>query len=77
MQETRVQSWGWEDPLEKEICSPPVLLPGKSHGKGSLVGYRQWGSQRVGQALATQQQQFSPTPGGSCVWMDLRLNIIF
>ena len=34
MQETRVQSLGQEDPLEKEIPTP-VFLPGKSHGRGA------------------------------------------
>ena len=37
IRETWVQSLGWEDPLEKEMA--PVLLPGKSHGQRSLVGY--------------------------------------
>ena len=41
MRETRVQFLGWEDPLEKE--STPVLLPGKSHGQRSLIGYSPWG----------------------------------
>ena len=36
MQETWVRSLGREDPLEDP---PPVLLPGKSHGQRSLVGY--------------------------------------
>ena len=43
MQETRVQSLGREDPLEKEWQPTPVLLPGKSHGQRSLVGYSPWG----------------------------------
>ena len=30
----------------------PVLLTGKSHGPRSLVGYRPWGSQRVGRDWA-------------------------
>ena len=38
-----VRSLGWEDPLEKEWQSTPVLLPGKSHGQRSLVGYSLWG----------------------------------
>ena len=42
MQETWVQSLGWEDPLEKEMVAHPVFLPGKSHGPWSLVGYRPW-----------------------------------
>ena len=43
MQETWVRSLGWEDPLEKEWQPTPVFLPGKSHGRRSLVGYRPWG----------------------------------
>ena len=41
MQETWVQSLGWEDPLEKEPA--PVSLPGKFHEQRSLEGYRPWG----------------------------------
>ena len=44
MQETWVQSLGWEDPLwRRKWQSTPVLLPGKSHGQRSLVGYSSWG----------------------------------
>ena len=43
MQKTWVLSLGWEDPLEKEIAPTPVLLPGKSHGWRSVVGYSPWG----------------------------------
>jgi len=32
MWETWVQSLSWEDPLEKEMATNSVLLPGKSHG---------------------------------------------
>ena len=32
MQETKVQSLGWEDPLEKELAT-------YSHGQRNLVGY--------------------------------------
>ena len=39
MQETWVQSLGWEDPLEKGWQPTPVFLPGKSHGQRNLVGY--------------------------------------
>ena len=38
VQETRVRSLGWEDPLEKEWQPTPVSLPGRSHGQRSLVG---------------------------------------
>ena len=38
--ETRVQSLGWENLLEKEMAThSQVFLPGKSHGWRSLVGY--------------------------------------
>ena len=38
-QETWVQSLGWEDPWRRKWQPTPVLLPGKSHGQRSLVGY--------------------------------------
>ena len=37
MQETWVQSLGWEDPLEEKRQPTPVFLPRKSHGRSSLV----------------------------------------
>ena len=43
MQETQVQSLGWEDCLEKEMATSPVFLPGKSLGRKNLVGYSPWG----------------------------------
>ena len=33
MQETQVQSLGWEDPLEKEMAPTVIFLPGKSYGR--------------------------------------------
>ena len=45
MRETWIRSLGWEDSLEKEMATTPVLLPRKSHGQRSLVSM---GSQRVG-----------------------------
>ena len=43
MQETRLPSLGWEDPLEGRKWQPtPVFFPGKSHGQKSLVGYSPW-----------------------------------
>ena len=35
MQESRVQSLGMEDPLEKKWKPIPVFLPGKSHDRGA------------------------------------------
>ena len=43
MRETWVQSLDREDPLRRKWHPTPVLLPGKSHGWRSLVGYSPWG----------------------------------
>ena len=43
MQETRVRSLGWEDPLEKEMGVHSSSLAWKTHGQRSLVGYSPWG----------------------------------
>ena len=42
MQETRVQSLGWEDPLEKGMLPTPVFLPEEFHRQRSLIGYSLW-----------------------------------
>ena len=39
MQESQVQSMGWEDPLEKGMEFTRVSLPGEFHGQRSLAGY--------------------------------------
>ena len=56
-QETRVQSLGWEDLLEKEMATHSSIFAEKSHGQRSLVGYSPWDCKRVGHNLATKQQQ--------------------
>ena len=43
MQEIRVQSLDREDPLEKEMATHSMFLPGESQGWRSLVGRRLWG----------------------------------
>ena len=40
MRETQVQYLGRKDLLEKEVATHSSILPGKSHGWRSLVGYR-------------------------------------
>ena len=37
VQETQIQSLGWEDPLEKGMATTPVLLPGEFYGQRSLA----------------------------------------
>ena len=39
LQETQVWSLSWEDPLEKGMATYSSILPEKSHGQRSLVGY--------------------------------------
>ena len=52
MQETWVQSLGWEDLLEKGMA--PVFLPEVFHGQRRLAGYSPWGC-KVRQDLANEQ----------------------
>ena len=37
--ETRVQSLSGKEPLEEEMATTPVFLPGESHGRRSLADY--------------------------------------
>ena len=46
MQETRVQSLGQENALEKGMATTPVFLPGEFHGQGCLVGYSPCGHKK-------------------------------
>ena len=62
-QEMWVQSLGQEGPLEEAWKPTAVLLPGKSHGQRSLVGYSPRGHKRVGHDLVTKYQAPPPTPG--------------
>ena len=43
MQETRVQSLGGEDPLEKEMATHSSIVAWKIPWKRSLEGYNPWG----------------------------------
>ena len=43
VRETQVRALGQEDPLEKEMATHSVFLPGKSHGQRSLKGCSPWG----------------------------------
>ena len=47
VQETQVQSLGWEDPLGEGMATTPVFLPGESHGQRSLEGYSPWGCKEL------------------------------
>ena len=39
MRETWIGSLGWEDPLQEEMTTYSVFLPGESHGQRSTAGY--------------------------------------
>ena len=54
-QEIRVQSLGWEDPLQKEMATYSSISCGKFHGQRSLVGYSQWDCKKVRHHLVTKQ----------------------
>ena len=43
IQETQVQSLGWEDPLEKEMATNSNILAWRFHGQRSLVGHTVYG----------------------------------
>ena len=38
--EMMVQFLGWEDPLEKEMTTTPVFLPGEFHGQRNPWGHK-------------------------------------
>jgi len=46
-QEMQVRSLGQEDPLEKEMATRSIFLPGKSHGQRSLAGYSPKGQKEL------------------------------
>ena len=58
MRESRVQSLGWEDLPEKEMATHSSILPGRSHGQRSLVGYSPWGRK---ESDTTEQLHFHLT----------------
>ena len=56
MQQTWVQSLGWEDPLEKETATHSSILAWRIPWTEEPGGLQSTGSQRVGRDLATKQQ---------------------
>ena len=45
---------GGEDPLEEEMATTPVFLPGESHGQSSLAGYSPQGHKEFEMTEATE-----------------------
>ena len=56
MQETWVQSVGWEDPLEKGMATHSSFLAWESEWTEEPVSLQSVGSQRVGYNLETKPQ---------------------
>ena len=57
MQEARVWSLGWEEPLEKEMATYPTMLAWEILWAEEPGGLQSVGSQRVRHDLATKQQK--------------------
>ena len=47
LQETWVRFLVQDDPLEKEIATHSIFLPGEIHGQKSLVSYSPWGCKEL------------------------------
>ena len=60
MQETQIQSLGWEDPLEKGVATLPNILAWEIPWTEEPGGLESLGPQKVRHDLATKQQQYMP-----------------
>ena len=49
----RIQSLGWEDPLEKGMAAHSSILPEEFHGQKSLADYSLWGCKELDMTEAT------------------------
>ena len=47
VQETRVQSLGQEDPLEKGMATHSSILPWRTHEQRNLTSYSPWGRKEL------------------------------
>ena len=54
VQETQVQSLGWEDPVEKEVAPHSSILAWATPWTEETGGLQSMGSQRIGHGLATK-----------------------
>ena len=60
MQETQIQSLGWEDPLEKGMAIHASILAWRIPWTKEPGGLQSMASQRVRHDLVTKQQQHMP-----------------
>ena len=75
MQETRVQSLGKEDTLEKEMETHSGIFAWEIPGTRVPGGLQSMGLQRVTQNLATEQQQAMLTT--MCLYLKVKNTSIF
>ena len=59
MQETQVQSLGWEDPLEKAMATHSSTLAWKIPWTEEPAGYSPWGHKELD---TTERLHFTPFP---------------
>ena len=73
MWETRLQSVGGDNPLEKEVATHSSILSclGKSHGQRSLTGYSPWGHKEMD---TTEQLSTHLYCGCGCIAQVLELD---
>ena len=68
-------SFGRKDPLEKEMATQSIFLPGEVHGHRNLVGYNPWGCKEsdttewLTQTHKKKKQKMYPTAN----WKDRKL----
>ena len=67
----RFNPWVRKIPWTNEWQPVPVILPGKSHGPRSLVGYSPWGLKELG----TTEQAHTP-PGQQLCRVDVIISIV-
>ena len=62
--------WARKIPWRRKQQPIPVLLPGKSHGQRSLVGYSTWGCKRVRHDLVNNNNKYT-SPSASVLGTSL------
>ena len=66
MRETRFDPWVGKIPWRRKWQSTPGLVPGKSHGQRSLVGYSPWGRK---ESDTTERLHFFPQTPVIKLWL--------
>ena len=60
--------WVRKIPWSKKWQPTPVVLPGKSHGPRSLVGYSPWGPKSQTRLRLNHQPSSTPYPQATAQW---------